>query len=163
MTTAHLLGRPTNLNHEFTASPQDKSTRRGGVKVWIFWSPKMVHYTYSVKTIFVLFFFMQPQDYYRVALKRSRNSHKTVCMAISLQWASDSFTSEAKSTSKFPTRVFAACLPLWQLLNAMRVTIAYAGRTADVFPQWWVHFSWKTMRDKDWHNIYRNFLISGTL
>ena len=57
MTTPHLLGRPTNLNHEFTASPQDKSTRRGGVKFWIFWSPKMVHYTYSVKTIFVLFFF----------------------------------------------------------------------------------------------------------
>ena len=144
MTIPHLLGRPTNLNHEFSASPQDKSTRRERVKFWIFWSPKMVHYTYSLKTIVVLFFFfffLQPQDCYRVAPKRSRNSHKTFCMAISLQWASDSFTSQAKSTSKFPTRVFATCLPLWQLLNAMRVTIAYAGRTPDVFPQWWVHFS----------------------
>ena len=62
MTTPHLLGRPTNLNHEFTASPQDKSTRRGGVKFWIFWSPKMVHYTYSVKTIFVLFFFTNKEE-----------------------------------------------------------------------------------------------------
>ena len=57
MTIPHLLGRPTNLNHEFSASPQDKSTRRERVKFWIFWSPKMVHYTYSLKTIVVLFFF----------------------------------------------------------------------------------------------------------
>ncbi|XDB56934.1 hypothetical protein AB1E18_010392 [Capra hircus] len=41
-----------------------------------------------------------------------QHSHKTICTATSLQWASDSFTSEAKPTPKFPTTVSAMCLLL---------------------------------------------------
>lgn len=136
MTTPHLLGRPANLAKCL------HRTRAAGGKVWsseysslLKWSIIHTHW----KPFF--FFFHATRRLLQSCTEEVQHSHKTICTATSLQWASDSFTSEAKPTPKFPTTVSAMCLLLWQLLNATRVTIAYAGRTPDVFPQWWVRFS----------------------